>query len=187
MPVCRHCGSFYQAASDHDAVCPAGKVETPEASYRVGEAIRGVTTNVRLMTDIDDWEEGVDAAKEALPTRKDPSLWAVIRAYFREKLKRYRVVHRLPGVCAKWNREIGAKFAEDVAEQETYPDFDVDPMIVFKWNQLVWQEILMWNSLDEQVTQSDFLFICDRRGFSLAQRRYLEEMLEFMNLKGWTV
>lgn len=161
MPVCRHCSNFYQAASNHDAVCPATKVEIP------------------------DWKgEEVDAAK-AEPPRKDPSLWAVICAYFRERLKRYRAQHRLPVICKKWNREIEAKFAEDVAEQEADPDFDVDPQIVFKWNQLVWQEILMWNSLGDPVTQSDFLFICDRRGFSLVQRRYLEEMLEFMKLKGW--
>lgn len=160
MPVCRHCDSFYQAGSDHDAVCMSPRPEIPE------------------------WKDEFTKVNPE-PPRKDPSLWAVIRAYFREKMKNYRVKRRLPGVCAKWNREISAKFAEDVAEQEADPDFDVDPMIVFKWNQLMWQEILMWNSLGEMVTQSDFLFICDRRGFSLAQRRYLEEMLEFMKLKGW--
>lgn len=164
MPVCRHCSNFYQAASNHDAVCPATKVEMP-----------------------DDWK---GAARVDPPLeRNDPSLWAwaskKVRVFLREGLRGWRARRRLPRICAKWNREIEAKFAEDVADQKDDPDFDVDPMIVFKWNQLVWQEILMWNSLDEPVDQFDFLFICDRGGFSLVQRRYLEEMLEFINLKGW--
>lgn len=164
MPVCRHCDQFYQAGSDHDTACMAPRPEIPEW--------KGEMTKV---------------CPE--PPRRTPGicskLYGLVRSHLRERLKRYRAKRRLPVVCKKWNREIDAKFAEDVAEQEADPDFGLDPHIAFKWNQLVWQEILMWNSLGELVTESEFHSLCNLRGFSLAQRRYLREMLEFMDLKGW--
>jgi len=159
MPICRHCSRFYQAGSDHDAVCPAARVFIP------------------------DWEEETQA-DYAPPIRKDPTVWSVVRAHLRKRFKRWRANRRIPHICTKWNREIEGKFEEDLAEQQA-DELGVDEMIVFKWNQLVWQEILMWNSLDEPVSKDDYLFICDRRGFSTKQRRYLEEMLEFMKLKDW--
>ena len=161
MPVCRHCNAFYQAASNHDAVCPAARVQIPDA----------------------------------LPTEADPppplfedmslpaKLWEVFKASIRGRRKMLNKKRRLPRICKKWNSEILEKFQE---ETERYDLDELDSERVFKWNQLVWQEVLMWNSLDEMVTEEDFLFICDLRGLSDCQRKYLEEMLEFMKLKGWT-
>ena len=47
----------------------------------------------------------------------------------------------------------------------------------WKWSQLVWQEIWMWCKLGEQVSQDDFDFIADRRGFDGAMREYLHDMM----------
>ena len=52
----------------------------------------------------------------------------------------------------------------------------------FKWRQLVTQEIEMWINLKEQVTPEDFSFICQRRGFNEAMKKYLKNMLIYLGI-----
>jgi hypothetical protein len=54
----------------------------------------------------------------------------------------------------------------------------------FKWDQLVWQEIVMWAKIGEIVTPEDFEFICNRRDFNLTQRQYLKDLLTLIDLNG---
>lgn len=51
----------------------------------------------------------------------------------------------------------------------------------FRWSQLVWQELRMWTvMLCEQVTDKDFEFICDRRGFDKTEQAFIIRGLQHM-------
>jgi len=52
----------------------------------------------------------------------------------------------------------------------------------FKWQQLVWQELLMWARLGKSVTEEEFLEICIRRGFDATQRNFLVAGLRYIGL-----
>lgn len=53
---------------------------------------------------------------------------------------------------------------------------------VFPWQTLVLQECWMWARLNEQVTVEEFVWLCQRRGFTDEARSYLIEMLRHLGL-----
>lgn len=57
-----------------------------------------------------------------------------------------------------------------------------DERAVLKWS-LLWQEIAMWIRIGHCV---DFNELCDRRGFNPVQRKYLKDMMEYLELWGKT-
>lgn len=52
----------------------------------------------------------------------------------------------------------------------------------FKWVQLVPQEVEMWASLGNPVTQDEFHWLCERRGFNVEQQDFLRAYLELAGL-----
>ena len=52
----------------------------------------------------------------------------------------------------------------------------------FKWNQLVWQEIWMWISLDDEVTEEELKEMSEIRGFNDKQEEFLREVLAALSL-----
>lgn len=85
-----------------------------------------------------------------------------MRNMYKEYIKR----KRNKKAVIKWNNDL-PEINKKIKNEDDY----------FKWNQLVWQEIWMFISLAEQVTEDDFLWICDRRGFTKDMANYLKEML----------
>ena len=53
----------------------------------------------------------------------------------------------------------------------------------FKWSQLVWQEIKMYIFMDRLVEDDDLRWICQRRGFTRHQRRFLKQALCHVGLR----
>ena len=76
---------------------------------------------------------------------------------------------RLRKACAAWNDDI--TLIRAVASESGTPN------AVFKWGQLVWQEIWMYISLGKQVDPVEFHELCERRGFDWAMCEYLRKML----------
>lgn len=76
---------------------------------------------------------------------------------------------RLSKAVDKWNRDL------HIITKNIH-----SPEDLFKWDQLVWQEIDMYIRLNKV---EDFSYICDRRGFNNEQRAYLKEMLEYMGFE----
>jgi hypothetical protein len=60
------------------------------------------------------------------------------------------------------------------------------PKTEFHWCHIMDQELAMWASLARLVKKDEYIDMCARRGFGPAQRRFLEEGLESIGLKGWT-
>lgn len=56
------------------------------------------------------------------------------------------------------------------------------PHRMFYWNQLVWQEIKMYIRLGKPVDLKEFIWLCDRRGFTLNERNYLKAVLQHVGL-----
>lgn len=54
----------------------------------------------------------------------------------------------------------------------------------FKWDQLVYQEIVMYAQLNKKVTRKDYDFMCERRKFIPEQRQFLLDALRYMGLDG---
>ena len=52
----------------------------------------------------------------------------------------------------------------------------------FKWEQLVWQELWMWENIGKRVSPSQMDFMVNRRGFSKVQRDFLIEGLKVIEL-----
>ena len=52
----------------------------------------------------------------------------------------------------------------------------------FKWEQLVWQELSMWEKIGKKVSPSELDFMSNRRGFSQVQRDFLIEGLKVIDL-----
>jgi len=73
-----------------------------------------------------------------------------------------------------WNERIEIIINPNINEQ-----LDRDKAI-FKWSQLVWQEIIMYIDLGKV---NDFDWLCDRRGFNEVQRRFLYDILTHIGMK----
>jgi len=54
---------------------------------------------------------------------------------------------------------------------------------IFKWAQLVQQEIVMWISINKSVGNEEFESMCRVRGFDKAMKNYLKSALESVYLK----
>lgn len=77
------------------------------------------------------------------------------------KIRVYRAVK-------KWNNDV-----EWITSQLKTSDD------VFKWTQLVWQEIVMWIRIgDPTKPQEELDWLADRRGFSETQKAYLRSMMK---------
>lgn len=97
------------------------------------------------------------------PSYRPPNLDGVLKRY-RERQsypKRFTQFwsERLPGVMTKVNDENA-----------------------FKWLQLVMQELWMWSLIGEPVNTQELHLMCERRGFSADQRRFIVEGLTFIGL-----
>jgi hypothetical protein len=86
--------------------------------------------------------------------------------------KRWRIRRRMARACNKWNAEL------DHIKVEMSKSEDA----MFKWNQLVWQEVWMYIRLDEPVDPEEFRLLCDRRGFTPEMRYFLVDMLKHVGL-----
>ena len=91
----------------------------------------------------------------------------IISAYFSRR--------RMKKAILKWNSN--AEYITQCIEESSDPN-DTG----FKWTQLVWQEITMWIRLHEQVSQEDFDWITNRRGFDQKMIRYLKSTLTQVGL-----
>jgi hypothetical protein len=60
-----------------------------------------------------------------------------------------------------------------------------NPKTLWIWGQIVTQELIMWADIAKPVAKDEFSAMCKRRGFTLAQRRFLEYGLEQIGLKDW--
>lgn len=76
--------------------------------------------------------------------------------------------------AVKWWNERIPYITERIKE-----DKDKDSM--FKWKQLVWQEIRMYCRIG-RVDRIELSDLCDRRGFNNVQRAFLEEALKHVEL-----
>lgn len=88
--------------------------------------------------------------------------------------------------CEIWNKSLPYINSEIINDAKKYPN---DDNVVFKWRQLVPQEIEMWIQLccfsnsnidiknekyeHGMVSKDDFEFICSRRGFTFAMKNFL--------------
>ena len=90
----------------------------------------------------------------------------IISAYFSRR--------RMKKALLKWNENV--EYITHCIEESS------DPNAGFKWTQLVWQEIIMWIRLREQVSQEDFDWIISRRGFDQKMVSYLKSTLTHVGL-----
>lgn len=81
------------------------------------------------------------------------------------------------------HKKIVAWWNEQIPMMEADIKSSADPSAeTFKWSQLVWQEIAMYNQIGEQVDADEFDWLCKRRGFSDLQRKTLAEALALTGL-----
>lgn len=73
------------------------------------------------------------------------------------------------------------KKAIELEENKTYDELGCDNS-VFKWNQLVHQEIFMFNKLNKQVELDELNWLCERRGFNSTQRQFIIDALDQVGL-----
>jgi hypothetical protein len=73
-------------------------------------------------------------------------------------------------------KRLAEKWDADTEKLQNLLVRDMDPDAVFKWNQLVTQELNMWCQ-EPVVSQQEFDFICERRGFNPEQVAYMRESL----------
>ena len=86
--------------------------------------------------------------------------------------RKLRIKRRIRRAASKWNGDL-QRIVEYAADAEDG---------CFRWNHLVWQEIMMWIRLDKQVTEEDFTWMAERRGFDQMMCQYLLEMLRHVGL-----
>ena len=55
----------------------------------------------------------------------------------------------------------------------------------FRWTMLVNQELRMWAMIAEPVSREELLDMCRRRGFEPVHRKFLEQGLKYMGIRGW--
>lgn len=110
----------------------------------------------------------------------------VIAEHHRDRRRYLHHRRRMPRVVAKWNAEALTLYEEELELLGCEAGGEAAQVCFLKWNHFLWQEIVMWSRLGGEVSLEEFRDMCRRRGFSTAQRSYLIEMLEFMDLKGWT-
>ena len=79
----------------------------------------------------------------------------------------------------KWMSDIDKIKRYCELDEKVYPQ---DSHIVFKWSQLVWQEVWMYGSLGEKIDPAEFHVLCERRGFTPRMSGYLSSILIHMEL-----
>jgi len=88
-----------------------------------------------------------------------------------------RIQKRIKQAVSFWNASVSTICASITHSRDK-------DMAYFKWSQLVWQEIVMYISLDKQVVDDNELcWICRRRGFTRYQRRFLKQALCHIGLR----
>lgn len=81
---------------------------------------------------------------------------------------------KLQLAAQKWNA--------DLSTIQGKAEASVDEYAVFKWSELVWQEIQMYVFIGEQVTPDEFDWLVKRRGFDTLMIDYLKEMLGYLGI-----
>lgn len=100
--------------------------------------------------------------------------------FFRNLILSLIINYKYNKAVLKWNRDFSyiQKCVDDY--NTTYnPE---PPGRAFYWNQLVWQEIRYYIRVNEKVSIDDFSWLCSRRGFTLDEQNYLQNMLEYVGL-----
>lgn len=87
-------------------------------------------------------------------------------------IKTFRRNRRYKKFVRKWDSDI------DYILDQINDDKD----LLFKWGQLVNQEIKMFIRLDTQVTQDEIEWLTDRRGFNDEMESYLINMLKHVGI-----
>lgn len=80
----------------------------------------------------------------------------------------------------KWNRD-APRIMQYIQEAAPGSEGNYDSTH-FQWTQIVWQELVMWAQLNQQVDYPDFVFMCTRRKFDAEQTKYVREMLKHLRL-----
>ena len=92
--------------------------------------------------------------------------------------------HRMAKYVKKWNSDrpyIKRCITEDKIALEN-AGLSEKANRYFYWNQLINQEIAMDIKINKKVTTEDFIWLCDRRGFTVNERNYLRSMLQYLKL-----
>ena len=74
-----------------------------------------------------------------------------------------------------WNERIDTIIQPDIYKQENKIE------AIFKWNQLVWQEINMFIQLGK-IEPGELNWLCKRRGFNKVQKKFLRDALWHVGL-----
>lgn len=114
------------------------------------------------------WQPGqqIDTTGSAEGTRVGEAMMSLKRWW-----ANYRKQRRKRHAASFWNQR--ADYIDERIRESGH---------LFKWEQLVWQEMEMWAALGKPVPQDEFNFICDRRGFDGYQRHFLREYLNAAKL-----
>lgn len=97
--------------------------------------------------------------------------------------KEYKFTIKNPPAVWLSNRryaKVAKKWNSDLKQMNIWAKETKDGL--WKWDQLVWQEIIMWVSMNKQVGQKELDHICEIRGLDENMTDYLREMMKHIGL-----
>jgi hypothetical protein len=92
------------------------------------------------------------------------------------KTSKQRIERRMRRVVLFWNGQAPLIWRSVTHSKDKTQAF-------FKWNLLVWQEIMMYVRTDRLVDEADLCWLFHRRGFTRRQRAFIKQTLDYVGLR----
>jgi hypothetical protein len=91
------------------------------------------------------------------------------------KTRKQRIKRRMRRVVLFWNGQAPLIWRSVTHSKDK-------TQALFKWNLLVWQEIMMYVRMDKPVDEADLRWLFRRRGFTRRQRTFVRQALDHAGL-----